>query len=44
MSSQYNYINHFVGIQYSVDMSIIKYVTNFTQNLTSNVSTIRISL
>jgi hypothetical protein len=32
-----NYTNRFVGIQYAVDMSIIKYATALGQNLTSNV-------
>ena len=36
-SSQANYTNRFVGVQYAVDMSIIKYSTNLAQNLTSNV-------
>jgi len=36
-SNQANYTNRFVGVQYAVDMSIIKYSTNLAQNLTSNV-------
>ncbi|CAF0732489.1 unnamed protein product [Adineta steineri] len=35
-----NYTNRFVGIQYSIDMNIIKYVTNTTQDLTSSVSVV----
>ncbi len=32
-----NYYNRFLGVQYSIDMEIIKYVTNLSQSLTSNV-------
>jgi hypothetical protein len=37
-----NYYNQFLGVQYTVDMEIIKYVTNLTQNLTSNVGVLRV--
>ena len=36
-----NYTNRFVGVQYSVDMSIIKYATNLAQNLTSSVGLLK---
>lgn len=31
-------MNKFVGIQYFIDMAIITFVTNTSQNLSSNVS------
>ena len=33
-----NYFYRFLGIQYVVDMAVIKYVTNTTENFTSSVS------
>ena len=42
-SSLSNYYNRFLGVQYSIDMEIIKYATNLDQNLTSNVGIFRIT-
>ncbi|CAF4262993.1 unnamed protein product, partial [Adineta steineri] len=36
-SSFSNYLNRFLGVQYSINMNIIKYVTNTTQNLASSI-------
>ncbi|CAF0732502.1 unnamed protein product [Adineta steineri] len=37
ISSFSNYLNRFLGVQYSINMNIIKYVTNTTQNLASSI-------
>ncbi|CAF4176829.1 unnamed protein product, partial [Adineta steineri] len=36
-SSFSNYLNRFLGVQYSINLNIIKYVTNTTQNLASSI-------
>ena len=38
-----NYTTRFVGVQYSVDMSIIQYATSVAQSLTSNVRLVQYS-